>query len=58
MRVSRRFTEQGHSPYAQIAFRETVSEIRNPNGTVVFHQDGVEVPENWSQVASDIIAQK
>ncbi len=58
MRISRRFTEQGHSPYAQIAFRETVSEIRNPNGTVVFHQDGVEVPENWSQVASDIIAQK
>src|SRR5256714_3903566 len=36
----------------------TVSEIRNPDGSVVFHADDVEVPVAWSQVASDVLAQK
>ena len=34
------------------------SEIRNPDGTVVFHLEHFEVPEDWSQVAGDVIAQK
>jgi ribonucleoside-diphosphate reductase alpha chain len=58
MRIERRYTKEGHSPYADIAFRLTVSEIRNPDGSVVFHADDVEVPEQWSQVASDVLAQK
>jgi ribonucleoside-diphosphate reductase alpha chain len=58
MRIERRHTKEGQSPYADIAFRLTVSEIRNPDGSVVFHADGVEVPEQWSQVASDVLAQK
>jgi ribonucleoside-diphosphate reductase alpha chain len=58
MRVERRYTTEGQSPYAGIAFREAVSEIRNPNGSIVFRLDNVEVPEAWSQVATDIIAQK
>ncbi len=58
MRVERRYTTDGQSPYAAIAFRETVSEIRNPNGSVVFRQEGIEVPGQFSQVASDILAQK
>src|SRR5271165_2277225 len=58
MRIERRYTKEGQSPYADIAFRLTVSEIRNPDGSVVFHADSVEVPEQWSQVASDVLAQK
>ncbi|MEP9375880.1 vitamin B12-dependent ribonucleotide reductase [Aquabacter sp. CN5-332] len=58
MRVERRYTTDGQSPYAAIAFRETASEIRNPDGSVVFRQDGIEVPAHFSQVASDILAQK
>jgi ribonucleoside-diphosphate reductase alpha chain len=58
MRIERRFTKEGQSPYADIAFRLTTSEIRNPDGSVVFHADNVEVPEQWSQVASDVLAQK
>jgi ribonucleoside-diphosphate reductase alpha chain len=58
MLIERRNTKAGQSPYADIAFRLTVSEIRNPDGSVVFHADGVEVPEQWSQVASDVLAQK
>ncbi len=58
MRIDRRFTTADQSPYAAIAFRATKSEIRNPDGSVVFSLDGVEVPSGWSQVAADIIAQK
>src|SRR5260370_26400750 len=58
MRIERRYTTEGQSPYADIAFRLTTSEIRNPDGSVVFRADNVEVPASWSQVASDVIAQK
>ena len=58
MRIERRHTTSGHSPYAQIDFRLTTSEIRNPDGSVVFRLENVEVPEFWSQVASDVLAQK
>ncbi len=58
MRVERRFTKSGQSPYADIPFRQTSSEIRNPDGSVVFQMVGIEIPEAWSQVASDVLAQK
>jgi ribonucleoside-diphosphate reductase alpha chain len=58
MRFERRYTRDGQSPYAGIDFRLTTSEIRNPDGSVVFRLENVEVPEPWSQVASDVLAQK
>ena len=58
MRIARRYTKEGQSPYADIAFRLTESEIRNPDGSVVFRAEGVEVPAFWSQVAADVLAQK
>src|ERR1051325_9119016 len=58
MRIERRFTKDGQSPYAEIEFRLTTSEIKNPDGSVVFKADNVEVPDFWSQVASDVLAQK
>ena len=58
MRIERHFTKQDQSPYANIEFRTATSEIRNPNGSVVFKLDDMEVPTAWSQVACDVIAQK
>jgi ribonucleoside-diphosphate reductase alpha chain len=58
MRVDRLFTSEGESPYAAIAFQHVSSEIRNPDGSVVFAQQNVEVPADWSQVANDVLAQK
>src|SRR5580765_2968478 len=58
MRIERRYTKDGQSAYAGIEFRLTTSEIRNPDGSVVFKLDNVEIPEFWSQVASDVLAQK
>jgi ribonucleoside-diphosphate reductase alpha chain len=58
MRIARHFTKEGQSAYADITFKNATSEIRNPDGSVVFRLDDIEVPAEWSQVACDIIAQK
>ncbi|MBI4921553.1 MAG: vitamin B12-dependent ribonucleotide reductase [Devosia nanyangense] len=58
MHIERRYTEANAGAYAGIEFRSTTSEIRNPDGSVVFKLEGIEVPASWSQVAADIIAQK
>ena len=58
MKIERHFTEESQSPYQTINFKKVVSEIKNPDGSLVFKLDDLEVPESWSQVASDIIAQK
>jgi ribonucleoside-diphosphate reductase alpha chain len=58
MRIRRQFTSEGRSPYEGITFRHGASEIRNPDGSVVFRQTDIEVPADWSQVACDVLAQK
>jgi len=58
MKIERRFTTDSQDAYAGLGFTTTVSEIRNPDGKSVFRNDAVEVPEGWSQVAADVIAQK
>ncbi|HEY1942460.1 MAG TPA: vitamin B12-dependent ribonucleotide reductase [Roseiarcus sp.] len=58
MHIERRYTKGSQSPYALIAFETTKSEIRNPDGSVVFSLDQIEVPAGWSQVAADVLAQK
>ncbi len=58
MKFDRRFTEAGKSPYASLGTKTIDSEIRNPDGSIVFRAEGIEVPEAWSQVAADILAQK
>ncbi len=58
MKIRRRFTRKGKSPYEGIRFVTRASEIRNPDGRLIFHQDDVVVPESWSQIATDILAQK
>ena len=58
MKIARRFTKTAGDPYADIEFVERVSRIVEPNGSVVFECKGVVVPSSWSQVATDVIAQK
>src|ERR1700756_3878566 len=58
MQIKRRFTTAGRDPYEAVPFRSASSEIRNPDGSVVFQAEGIEVPAEWSQVACDILAQK
>jgi ribonucleoside-diphosphate reductase alpha chain len=58
MKIERKFTRPDADAYDGIPFTRTASEIRNPDGTVVFRLADIEVPEAWSQVASDVLAQK
>ena len=58
MKIDRKFTIKGESPYKTITFKKVRSEIKNPDGSVIFKLNDVEVPAKWSQVATDIIAQK
>ncbi len=58
MKIERKFTTKGQSPYKGITFKKVKSEIRNPDGSIIFQLNNVEVPIKWSQVATDIIAQK
>ena len=58
MRLERRYTQAGKSPFEGMAFRAGNSEIRNPDGTIMFQQRGIDVPARWSQVATDVLAQK
>ncbi|HYI04170.1 MAG TPA: vitamin B12-dependent ribonucleotide reductase [Reyranella sp.] len=58
MRFERRYTQAGKSPFAGMAFRAADSEIRNPDGSIVFSMKGIDVPAEWSPVAADVLAQK
>ena len=58
MRIERRFTKAGKDAYSKVEFRKATSEIRNPDGSVVFRAENIDVPAQFSQVAADILAQK
>ncbi|MEW5884263.1 MAG: vitamin B12-dependent ribonucleotide reductase [Armatimonadota bacterium] len=58
MKIHRYYTKQQAGPYEAIEFEPRRSEIRNTDGSVVFEMEGVMVPKEWSQVATDILAQK
>ncbi len=58
MRIERHYTTAHADPYEALAFQGAKSEIRNPDGSVVFSAEGIEVPGAWSQVAADVLAQK
>ncbi|NOU11612.1 MAG: vitamin B12-dependent ribonucleotide reductase, partial [Nitrospira sp.] len=58
MKIDRRFTSRRQNPYEGITFVKRSSEIRNPDGSTVFKLENIDVPETWSQLAIDILAQK
>ena len=56
--VKRRYTKAGMDAFEMVDFELRESRITEPDGTVVFEMRNVEVPKTWSQLATDIIAQK
>ena len=58
LQFSRRFTKEGVNVFDQFEYDYRTSVIRNPSGEVVFEMNNVEVPKRWSQIATDILAQK
>ena len=58
LQFMRRFTKDGVNVFDQFEYDYRTSVIRNPSGEVVFEMNNVEVPKQWSQIATDILAQK
>ena len=58
LQFSRRFTRDDVNVYDMFEYDYRASVIRNPNGEIVFEMNNVEVPKQWSQIATDILAQK
>ncbi len=58
MKITRRFTQPGQSAFDCFEYTRRSSVLRNPDGSVVFELHDIEVPSHWSQMATDILAQK
>lgn len=58
LKIKRVFTKKGHDRYSGIEFDKRNSKITNPDGSVVFELNDIEVPKQWSQIATEILAQK
>ena len=58
LQFRRRFTKDDVNVFDQFEYDYRTSIIRNPSGEVVFEMNNVEVPKQWSQIATDILAQK
>jgi ribonucleoside-diphosphate reductase alpha chain len=58
LEIERYFTKEETSPFDMFNYEKRRSIIKNPDGSMVFEMNNVEVTESWSQVATDILAQK
>src|SRR5215510_5531003 len=58
MKIQRKFTKDGSDPFSSVAWTKRSSKISNPDGSVVFEMKDAEVPESWSQLATDIMVSK
>jgi len=58
LRVPRRWTRRGANPLDEVVWEQRRTIITNPDGSVVFRMDDVEVPAEWSQLATDIVVSK
>jgi len=56
--IKRKFTRHGINPLDEIKYEYRKSVITNPDGSVVFEMDNIEVPADWSQLATDIVVSK
>ncbi|MDC2961806.1 vitamin B12-dependent ribonucleotide reductase [Acidimicrobiia bacterium] len=57
LKVTRKYTSKG-DPYNGVVWEKRTSKIANPDGSVVFEMENVEIPSTWSQVATDIMVSK
>src|ERR1700727_2877102 len=50
--------ESGKTPYDEIAWELRTAAIASDKGAIIFEQDEVEVPAEWSQTATNIVVSK
>ncbi len=58
MKINKRFTSGRENSYEMYSYTNRSSVLKNADGSTVFEMSNVEVPVAWSQIASDVLAQK
>jgi ribonucleoside-diphosphate reductase alpha chain len=58
LRIKRLFTKPGFHPFEELEWELRTTTIQNEKGQVIFEQRNVEVPRDWSQTATNIVASK
>ncbi len=58
MKITRKFTVAGRDPFDSVSGSKRSSKITNPDGSIVFEMKDAEVPDSWSQLATDIMVSK
>ncbi|MBD3311707.1 MAG: vitamin B12-dependent ribonucleotide reductase [Candidatus Magasanikbacteria bacterium] len=58
LKFRRVFSKENVNPFDMVEYEKRSSAIREPDGSVIFEMNEIEIPKEWSQVATDIIAQK
>src|SRR5713101_9503670 len=56
--VRRFLTKPGIHPFDEMEWESRTTSIQNEKGQTVFEQRNVEVPKDWSQTATNIVASK
>jgi ribonucleoside-diphosphate reductase alpha chain len=55
---ARRFSTPGISPYDEVQWERRTASITDTKGNTIFEQKDVEVPQEWSMTATNIVASK
>ncbi len=58
LKIGRKFTDANSDPFNKLDWKRRDVEIRNFDGTVAFSMENVNLPNNYSQVAANVLAQK
>jgi ribonucleoside-diphosphate reductase alpha chain len=58
LKFERFFTDGRISPFDAVEWEKRTALIGNEKGVTIFRQEGVEVPKNWSQTATNIVTSK
>ena len=56
--IPRRYTQAGHDVWDSVEWELRNASIVGSDGTVVFEQNGVEIPKDWSQLATNVVVSK
>ena len=58
IKVERVFSDAKRNPYDEIEWDTRTAEITDEGGKIIFKQEDVEVPKNWSQLATKVVVSK
>ena len=58
LKVGRKFTKEGENPFEKLRWKKRNIEILNIDGSTAFEMKNVNLPENFSGVAANVLSQK